>query len=78
MLGTDNTERDAKICARRDAGLTYMAIGHEFGISHERVRQIVAAWERKQKRAKSLAPLRATFEKWRRLQNRKGQEPDND
>jgi hypothetical protein len=70
MLEIDNTERDDKICARADAGNTYTSIGREFGLSSERIRQIVTAWKRKQKRNERLAPLCATFEKWRRLQNR--------
>jgi DNA-directed RNA polymerase sigma subunit (sigma70/sigma32) len=66
MNSADNAERDAAICARRDAGLTYTAIAGQFGISRERVRQIVDAWKRKRRRNDSLAPVRAAFERGRR------------
>ena len=55
--------RDEAIYARRVAGATYHAIGGEFGLSHERVRQIVNSERRRSARERFYAPLRAAFAK---------------
>jgi hypothetical protein len=59
--GGRNVERDAKICARRDGGLTYEAVGREFGLSRESVRQIVERRTRRLKQYERLSPLREAF-----------------
>jgi Mor family transcriptional regulator len=55
--GGRDAERDAKICARRDGGLTYEEVGREFGLSREKVRLIVERRTRG-KQHKGLSPLR--------------------
>jgi transposase len=44
--GGRNVERDRKICALKATGLTNEAIGKQFGISRERVRNVLDAAER--------------------------------
>jgi DNA-directed RNA polymerase sigma subunit (sigma70/sigma32) len=63
MEAMDSHERDKRICARRDAGLSFVEIGREFKISRERVRQIVSRRNRSQRRYMQLAPLREAFAK---------------
>jgi DNA-directed RNA polymerase sigma subunit (sigma70/sigma32) len=63
METTDMDERDEQICARRNAGLSFVEIGREFKISRERVRQIVSRRDRSQRRYTQLAPLREAFAK---------------
>jgi len=46
--------RDAKICARRKAGKSFEALGEEFKLSRERVRQIVRSAERAAARNKRI------------------------
>ena len=43
------TERQALITAERDKGRTYDSIAEEFGLSRERIRQIVAKVTRRRK-----------------------------
>ena len=43
------TERQALIAAERDKGRTYDSIAEEFGLSRERIRQIVAKVTRRRK-----------------------------
>jgi hypothetical protein len=41
-----NTERDVKICAARWRGLSFDALGHEFGLSRERLLS-ASDWQRR-------------------------------
>jgi DNA-directed RNA polymerase sigma subunit (sigma70/sigma32) len=69
----DNSKRDKIILARcaEMPKRSNEAIGAEFGISRERVRQISDAEERRQRRtvgnAKAAASFRATFEKYEKI-----------
>ncbi len=56
-----NVERNARICARREQGLSFEAIGVEFELSREQVRRIVRGAERKTQRSERLSPLRKAF-----------------
>jgi DNA-directed RNA polymerase sigma subunit (sigma70/sigma32) len=69
----DNSERDRQILAIKavQPKLSNDAIGAKFGISRERVRQILGAEERRQRRAAAnervATKFRGTFEKYERL-----------
>jgi DNA-binding CsgD family transcriptional regulator len=54
-------ERNEKILARKQDGLSNEQIGKEFGISRETVRGALKAAERRQLRNRRLAPLKAAF-----------------
>jgi DNA-directed RNA polymerase sigma subunit (sigma70/sigma32) len=66
-IAGDHSQRDQAICARRAAGITLEKIGVEFGLSRERVSQIVRKEERRLQRAERLAPLRAAFAEGRSI-----------
>jgi Sigma-70, region 4 len=57
------SDRDAKICSRRDAGVSFAEIGQEFGLTSERIRQIYRERDQRAARYENLAPLRAAFAK---------------
>ena len=51
LLGrSPNPERNAEIILAREAGASLSALGRLYGLSRERVRQIVVQYERRAKR----------------------------
>lgn len=56
-----HVKRDKAICARRAEGIALDKIGIEFGLSRERVRQIVEYEKRRAARYNRLSSLRAAF-----------------
>lgn len=49
--------RGRQMKAMRESGLTLAVIGSQFGLCRERVRQVIASWERRQRQLSRLNSL---------------------